>query len=435
MSWTDKEIDKLFQKEAAKQTFEYNDAYWKEMEAMLPASKKGDYLWFLTSGIFIALLFVTPFMGVLNEGKSAEVKAMEENSIEPIQIAENSINSNKVVKNSNKINGLDGSLTEIKMNNSKTENHSVDDQNNSQVSENKDATPNHFKKENVTPFVAKQNSTISSVLAIVNEEVITENDQVRVQVESDASLRENASLLNVNKEELFPEAGDVDDLELHDVALLNTRSPLDLQSISYDLSLPWSTSFYVEANAGLGQSLITPSVNNSHYLGAGVGTQFRKGRIVFTTGANFIWSHHKDLQLTRQAKIYGFGSEVVQSHINYSELYRIEANLNVGYSFGRHNLNIGIRPSYLVGTKVKVTQDEGLEGGNRTVYGFTEGINRWGLKPSFGYGFDISRNLTLGVNVSTQVLTSVNEDFINGVNNKFPIDGQIYLRKTLRLRK
>jgi hypothetical protein len=354
---------------------------------------------------------------------------MEENSIEPMQIAENSINSNKVVKNSNKINGLDGSLTEIKMN------HSVDDQNNSQVSENKDATLNHFKKQNVTPFVAKQNSTISSVLAIVNEEVITENDQVRVQVESDASLRENASLLNVNKEELFPEAGDVDDLELHDVALLNTRSPLDLQSISYDLSLPWSTSFYVEANAGLGQSLITPSVNNSHYLGAGVGTQFRKGRIVFTTGANFIWSHHKDLQLTRQAKIYGFGSEVVQSHINYSELYRIEANLNVGYSFGRHNLNIGIRPSYLVGTKVKVTQDEGLEGGNRTVYGFTEGINRWGLKPSFGYGFDISRNLTLGVNVSTQVLTSVNEDFINGVNNKFPIDGQIYLRKTLRLRK
>ena len=53
MSWTDKEMDKLFQKEAGKQSFEYKDAYWKEMEAMLPVAKKGDFLWFLTSVCWI----------------------------------------------------------------------------------------------------------------------------------------------------------------------------------------------------------------------------------------------------------------------------------------------------------------------------------------------------------------------------------------------
>ena len=47
MSWTDDEIDKLYQTGAAGSQFEYKAEYWREMEAMLPIQKKrGDALWF-----------------------------------------------------------------------------------------------------------------------------------------------------------------------------------------------------------------------------------------------------------------------------------------------------------------------------------------------------------------------------------------------------
>ena len=438
MSWTDNEMDKLFQKEAGKQSFEYKDAYWKEMEAMLPAAKGGDFYWFLTSGIFVALLFVTPFLGVLNESRKAEVLAMEAESSE----VNTTINNESLEKQSSNMIAENKVITAI---NNEVEKEYLAD--NTVLNQ---PRKDEVQRSNVTPVksnsirVYKKNTSDSSTPIILADSHAGLNasdrktnhnivDSKHIELSNQVTKESTFTSAIDKKEEL--EQIDVESLNTRDVSLLDQNAPLELQNITYDLSLPWSSSFYLEGNAGLSQSLITPSENNSYSFGAGLGTQFRKGRIVFTTGVNVIWSHYKDLLLTRQAKIYGFGSEVVQSHINFSELYTLEANLNVGYSFGRHNLNIGVRPSYVVGSKVKVTQSAELEDGNRTYYGFMDGINRWGVKPSFGYGFDLTNKLTVGVNLSTQILSSVNEEFINGVNKKFPIDGQIYLRKTLRLRK
>jgi len=59
---------------------------------------------------------------------------------------------------------------------------------------------------------------------------------------------------------------------------------------------------------------------------------------------------------------------------------------------------------------------------------------RFGVKPTLGYSYRIN-NWTIGANVGVQLMQSVNEDLINGFNNQFPIDGQIYLRRTIRLRR
>lgn len=436
MSWTDKEMDKLFQKEAGKQSFEYKDAYWKEMEAMLPSAKKGDVLWFLTSGIFVALLFVTPFLGVLNETRTAEVLAMEAGNAEgntETKIA-SQVESTQVMIAENKATDTKGSeVVEATLTDDKTLNslsNTEGERSNTAPVKSKSNNKKNSLDSSTPVILADSHADLNLVDRKTNHNIV---DSKHIELNNQVTKESTLTSAIDKKEEL--EQIDVESLNTRDVSLLDQSTSLGLQDITYDLSLPWSSSFYIEANAGLSQSLITPSDNNSYSFGAGVGTQFRKGRLVFTTGVNVIWSHHKDLQLTRQAKIYGFGSEVVQSHINFSELYTLEANLNVGYSFGRHNLNVGVRPSYVVGSKVKVSQSTELDGGNRTYYGFMDGINRLGVKPSIGYGFDLTSKLTVGVNLSTQMMSSVNEEFINGVNKKFPIDGQIYLRKTLRLRK
>ncbi|TNE97719.1 MAG: hypothetical protein EP322_06185, partial [Bacteroidetes bacterium] len=58
MSWTDKEIDELFQNAAKeKQSFVYKGEYWGEMESLLPEKKTGrDLLWIVSSMIFGTVL-------------------------------------------------------------------------------------------------------------------------------------------------------------------------------------------------------------------------------------------------------------------------------------------------------------------------------------------------------------------------------------------
>ncbi|MGB0914956.1 MAG: hypothetical protein ACPGVI_02745 [Crocinitomicaceae bacterium] len=455
MSWTDEEIDKLFQKEAAKQPVEYKDAYWKEFEAMLPVTRKGDFLWFLTSGIFVALLLVTPFVGVLNSERSAEIMAMESGlEMVPSRIEQSRID-NVVESNQNKINtkvseavneevenkgntGNEGAafnpqIKPVKAEQSRIVEHSDANIKTTGFNTRKSAASD---QPGVIEFAHVANVVDSEIERDNNNDPNKKDDVFSESLIAETENQQANEISRVIEKEKVVKQGDVNRLDIQSVKTVDQNDvSTSLKSISYDLSMPTRTTFYVEANGGLSQSLITPSDDFSYSFGAGLGTQFRKGRVVFTTGVNAIWAHHKDIHLNRQAKVYGFGSTVVQSHLNYSELYTIEANLNIGYQFGRHNINVGVRPSFVAGSKVKFTQSNSLTNDNRTVYGFMDGINRWGLKPSLGYGFDLNNNLTLGLNVSTQLLKSVNEDFINGVNNTLPIDGQIYLRKTIRLRR
>ncbi|NRA13068.1 MAG: hypothetical protein HRT57_14050, partial [Crocinitomicaceae bacterium] len=72
---------------------------------------------------------------------------------------------------------------------------------------------------------------------------------------------------------------------------------------------------------------------------------------------------------------------------------------------------------------------------SRDTYGNTEALHRFGIKPTIGYTFKISPSFSLGANIGVELMQSINEDYINGVNNTLPFDGQIYLRKTLSFRK
>jgi hypothetical protein len=64
-----------------------------------------------------------------------------------------------------------------------------------------------------------------------------------------------------------------------------------------------------------------------------------------------------------------------------------------------------------------------------------DGLNRFGIKPMLGYSVNLSHGMILGINVGAQVVQTVNEEFVNGQNSQLPIDGQIYLRKSIRFGK
>jgi hypothetical protein len=214
--------------------------------------------------------------------------------------------------------------------------------------------------------------------------------------------------------------------------LEKTQINKDLMSQTFPPPPPAKPTLYVEANGGLSQSLITPSDQLSYSFGVGVGTQLQRGKFQFTLGVNGILSNHNDIVLNRQAKVYGFGSTVTNYTINYQQIYSLEAVLSVGYTMGNHTVSIGCRPSFIVGSKVGYNALDNYDNEERTlVYGYMDGLSRLGIKPMIGYAFNVTPGFVVGLNLSAQVMNSVNEDYIDGVNNTLPIDGQIFLRKTI----
>jgi hypothetical protein len=194
-------------------------------------------------------------------------------------------------------------------------------------------------------------------------------------------------------------------------------------------------SFYLELNGGASQSLITPSAYTSTSFGGGVGVETYLGNFNLTTGLNLAISNHKDLTLTTEGKNYSFGSTLRTHHYSYDQVYNLDVPINLGYNFGNHNVNLGLRTSVLLGAKVQHTVYDNEEMvRSEKLFGLAGGLERFGMRPTVGYAYRM-KNWTVGANVGVQLLQSVNEEYINGFNNRFPIDGQIYLRRSIKLRR
>jgi len=415
---TDAEVDALYREEAAQLSFEYKPNYWEEMAAMLrQRRRRPDFIWFGFSGIFAVLIAVMLFtdqspLGSLNI--SAEIdsvvaetfsgtlasesndKTTAQTATNPINVDEQSVNNDKQVKSTN-----------------------VD--------------PQTGMNANGLPKTVWDRS-----LPSLNEETNAQNKRVDNEaVVANNSIRAEQHFVPGNLEPLAVTA-----ISGH-VAETLTASFHEIPKLpKYRGGM--ISGMYIQGIGGVSQSSITPSDAISNSFGVGLGWQANKGNWTFNVGSNVLVENFSDLNLTRSAKVYGFGADFFQFDLFYKRLYTAELELFAGYNIGRHQVRIGVRPSYTFSSLVDVSeksmsnmQGEMIESNEQrtSVYGFMEGIQQWGVKPSIGYAYNFPADWTLGVNIGTELLPSINEEFISGVNNTLPLDGQLYIRKTLNFRK
>lgn len=452
MSWTDEEIDKLFQDRANNQSFDYKNDYWKEMEgsldnsgeviqdpeldslfvqsskglsfnykseywlemlALLPRRRGADFIWYFMSSIFVGLLMMTAFTS------------------SPLTESTDQTLSSKIIENIDE--GLENDSQKASFQEESTITENLEDVINDQET---NAITSDYSNSTVdgnrivpTSIATNNNASIVSNANGIDEPKIERNESSFIDAGNGMSLDEGASISD----------GSIDQLPYLETVTFAYDFSHDQEviDIGYDLKQRMTSRLYLELNGGLSQSLISPSNKLSYSGGVGAGLQLQKGRISMGVGLNANLSKHNDLVLSRKAKVYGFGSEVYRYEINYNEIYAIEGNISLGYKFGRHQFSVGVRPSYIFNSKVGYSMvTENPESSDRkTYYGYTDGVRSWGIKPMVGYAFDITPKWTFGLNVGTQILPAVNEEYINGVNNQFPIDGQLYLRRLIRLRR
>ena len=455
MSWTDKEIDNLFNESAAAQSFEYDNAYFTEMEAAsLPVNKTGkDFLWMGTALLFIAVLTVgyfvnntteNSFNGTNNQLANLEVINGTTTDSKSSTDKQQSANSTAEVSDRNE-KSLNTELTTAGVTDATSSNSKgIIGQNSASSSSQEKETITSTVNLNPTALVA-ENGTITPVNPSGQNATGSNGEQVINLTQENPVLTSTGST-EIRSDIASPKVKRELDIERMPITgLLSTKSAngidqgldrsLMLNALPVLGQLRPKSAFYLELNGGVSQSLITPSEFTSTSYGGGFGVESYFGKFNLTTGLNFKLSEHKDLSLTRSAYHYDFGSTLNTGTYDYGKIYSIELPISLGYTFGKHNVNIGVRPSVLIGAKVMHRSFENKELTEAEVsYESADGLKRFGLKPTLGYSYHINK-WTIGANVGVQLMQSVNEEFINGFNNGFPVDGQVYLRRTIRLRK
>lgn len=473
---TDNGIDGLYQESAGDLSFEYQPSYWEEFKGRIRRQRRPDFLWFVTAYSFVGVLGIMAFMGGDSVIDSKKLTADSDRIETQKNNSSNSQSKNENSSTSRDLSAATNSGTTSPANSVENRNGILDPSGTLLPSGSQLIEPITRANTPVVqapvklPVVAETPvtpETLPTPIVLIGQDPDsnapspngTPENRVLVDNVTDPLLNgdEHNNPKGINStQHLSPDqlAASETGVQAEEEVRLPYRSydPLDL-SIPSLAPLPGSPlSFnrgafvvgYVQGIGGLCQSLVIPSDEISNSFGIGIGTEVHKGNFTFNFGVNALVENHNDLVLNRTAKVYGFGSDVYQFKIDYKQIYTLEAMIGVGYNLGRHRIDLGIRPSLAMSSRVHIEEvgssttefaSDNDYNESRDVFGFMDGLHRFGVKPTIGYIFKVSPSISLGGNIGVELMPSINEGFINGVNNTLPIDGQIYIRKTLSFRK
>lgn len=406
MSWTDEEIDQLYKNGNEGVSFEYKNEYWKEMEAMLPEQKSKDLLWFLTSFLFLGIVASGVLLsgGELNEKNASQAN---ENKNTPL-IAMVNMEENAVFGFGTKQKlGPKSARKGINMKSWERYSHNHPIEFDFSVTE---ISVGEFMPLGCERMPAFTDFTLLGV----------------GETNEGKTSKQFESVNDTKKEE------GIDRLPLIELQLASSMERLGLMR-NQSFRTPIGASFYLEGNVGLSQSLVTPTSGISNSYGGGLGITIQKGNFYIDLGGNVQVANYDDIVFHTEFKKYiGPTSYQYRVEQNYKQINTLEGVLSLGYSKGNHNFAIGIRPSYVIWSKVerKSFRNNTLEA-DKTLGGNMEALNRVGVRPTIGYSYSITPRWKVGVNFGMRLKPAFNEEFIIKENSKFPIDGQLYLRRSL----
>ena len=481
---SDNGIDQLYQESAGDLAFEYKPSYWEEFKGRIRRQRRPDFLWFVTAYSFAGVLGVMAFMNANSVTDSKTVTA-DSNKIET--------RNNKVSNSQSKVENPTKSGSSVNL----AQSSPVNSGGNVDGILSLSGTTLPVGSPVIEPIVLTNMpvvqtpveepvliqtpitlSTPPTNVILIGQDLNTLSIDPNTSTPSTNGAPRNVNLVepientanpatlngsesNIPEDVIASQPLSVDQLATAETTVeteeefrltYSSQDPLDLSS-SLQAPLPGSPLMcnrgafavaYIQGTGGLSQSLVIPSDQISNSFGVGIGMEVHKANLTFNFGVNALVENHDDLVLNRTAKVYGFGSDVYQFKIDYKQMYTLEAIIGVGYNLGRHRIDLGVRPSFVMSSRVHIeevgssTTEFAFDNDyneSRDLFGFMDGLHRFGVKPTIGYVFKVSPSISLGGNIGVELMPSINEGFINGVNNTLPIDGQIYIRKILTFRK
>ncbi len=421
MSWSDEEIDSIFQEaNLAKEMPTYQDSYFDEIEHLLPKnkSKKGLY-WFLggTIGLVVSSILFITIDSDFPSSKIAINAGTKVNAPEKIESI-NSKNSEakKIELPAQKKSNLNPPSSSTQLNKHKQIEQKLDVLN-SEIFDNK-------KGEFVSAIVVREEvlefeKELWNEFLETSDVELSEINKVKEQVAAQKE-REKLEFFNLKPQSLI-----FDESE-KEILALNLPQLIKKNIFYVDLSLGFSESF-----AGISQNELI-QVKNQVYktLSFGTGYKFNRKDYALEFGVNVINYQISDLVLNRKSRVYGFDVKNYSQAIDYKSITNIELPMMFIKKIKNQGIGVGLVPSYSLGSTINFSKmEDGLETANQRNYFNKIGINNFGLRPQVSYSLLLKNNFEIGTRLSVNLINPLKaENFENVINNN-PFQAQITLRK------
>lgn len=409
MSWTDEEIDKVFEEASKQQSFEYRQEYWKEFEKQLPVNKsKRPLAWWIAGNMFLAI-----FIGwTIAESLHGKI-AVKENNLKA-HVPHGTL-SEKVGEKTvgQKVKAFENHVFQVVEKESPNYEMNIDVQSTAPI------LPIDRKSNEFSPFV----SAIEANLMLDerkngNNHTDSESQFVRFDEQAGISSKqtENNSAPNMEVRPL--------ESSFYDASLI----PSNL-----GLSKPNRIKLYAEVNGGVGQGWMSSkeasrSVNGTVGLAAGISLPLSKFNV--NVGLGFQATKFDDLKIKERTKIYGFGSSILENTYQFNSIYAVTLPVQIDYSLGRHTLALGLTSSVNLFSRLKRTEEvDGIQTANRSGIAKVDLFSKVRLEPTVGYSFAVNENMNIGLRIGMNVIQPIQSDRFVGTPIKLPMHGQVYLMR------
>lgn len=443
MSWTDKELDKLFKSAADAQKVTYQDSYWDEMNALLGEEKKrkGAFLWWLTgAGVMIGLIVTAVFMftskGVNNQQIAIQTATTETLSNE--NSAQESV-SKEQSTNTTTEGALVKDVPQLKTNTEKQSQSYSSQKSTNQVDMNtvkkdlsgEEVASSTTLKENENNEVAT--NAISAQEAnsdLINDETLTRGDFGN-QIEPSNIV----SSVEPQTDQIELDALDErTDFNMATQYLYDQVNPID-----YLFAPRRKVGFYTELNGGLSQSyLITNEHNWGYAANFSAGIEYYQKAWQFAGGIGMRFEHYSNIVRHYERNSYSYGLVQEAQDNAYDQFLRLEAPFSMAYALKKFEIRAGITPSFLIGTRKENNLNNSnsiafntFESNNETTSEFvrSEYFKPFGLQSQFGIGYAILPKLTLNLNTRIHLINPIQVDHFIGEYKSLPMTLEIGLRK------
>lgn len=395
MSWEDEDIDQLFRDSAKQMDVPFQDAFWNEMEAMMPQKKKkkGFFWIFGTTFTVIAALIAGTLLFPTQRPVSAKLNSASEVNSTPTDVVAISPIAQATLFETNKT--TETSLEEK----AQHTNFKFTDQ-----------APRFENRASKNPFLTEGaiSAHTSSNTRKINPPFLKpftpQNTENQTETEIRLPFRSMSTSIGLQPNKII------------EMQLKNRREN------------PW----FLQLNAGIAQAYLRDASTVSPTFSIGIGYQKQVANLAFSAGLQVQNMFINSLEINRTSRVYHFASTTYQQEIQIKQLYTLELPLSISMIKNRHTFSVGLTPGYLISSLVKVREFENGTLEQQSNYlGQRIGLKSLSLKPHVGYQMQVNKAWQVGIQIQTQLLDQVDPTPFAGESRKFPLTGQFTIRKTL----
>ena len=455
MSENINDMDQLLDEKISNMKFEFKDAYWTEMEALLDQQKrkKGLLWWVFGSAMLTTLvlllfwMYFIPTNKLTNQYASETIMYQQKENNETLKSNVTTINHDLNNQKKDEVKKEEQIKTNIsvhstnttKLNQNQTASNKVAKLNYSNSATIATNTNQKVEKINLSQNNLQTNNTSnSSSLISADENQIQSNEIARIP-KDEVLMKQNERDLNKSNQIAHSKPN-----ELIVAPVIDQMSVLPFSNLNKSLIIPsnsieiikrnplTSHSFFAEAGVGYGSNSFSKPNYGGEKVHLGFVYQLEKANWGLKTGLNASWTSVNGLNYSSRQKIYGFSSSIVTNQLNYRSLINMVIPLEATYHIKKHMIGLGVQLNVLLTSTAKAKDWSEDQLNTKLQWNYRESLKPVSLAAVFDYTYNIAKRWNIGASFSysiTPVLSNEQRVFNDQISRMF--SGQLFIQYKL----